>query len=239
MSNILIMSGGMDIDFYIKGIFSYQLFGQTVWVTTTHISVLIVMMVLIAFCIIASRTMKKATEVPGRLQNLLEIGVSALDSMVGDNMHEKAPAFRNYIGTVFVFILFSNLSGLLGIRPPTADYGVTLALAVFIFILLNVGEFKYHKPLGYLKNLFKPMPAFFPLNLIGKFSYVISLSLRLFANLLSGLIIMALVYALLGSVAYAWPAFLHGFFDVFVGAIQAYIFCMLSMNYMYDAVGEG
>ena len=238
MGKALLASGGMDIDFYIHGVFSYQLFGQTVWITTTHVCTLIVLLTLIIFFIIANRKMKKATEIPGGLQNLLEIAVDALDSMVGSNMHEKTKAFRNYIGTVFIFILFSNLSGLLGLRPPTADYGVTLALALFIFLLVNIGEFKYHKPLGYAKNLLKPMAAFLPLNIIGKFSYIVSLSLRLFANLLSGIIIMALVYALLGSVAYAWPAFLHGFFDVFVGAIQAYIFCMLSMNYMYDAMGE-
>ena len=66
----------------------------------------------------------------------------------------------------------------------------------------------------------------------------ISLSLRLFANILSGVVIMAMVYGLLRFIAIGWPAALHVYFDLFSGAIQTYVFCMLTMTYIADAIGD-
>ena len=77
-----------------------------------------------------------------------------------------------------------------------------------------------------------------PINLIGIIAVPISLSLRLFANILSGTVMMALVYGLLGWIATAWPAALHVYFDLFSGSIQTYVFCMLTMTYIADARGE-
>jgi F-type H+-transporting ATPase subunit a len=132
-----------------------------------------------------------------------------------------------------------NTSGLFGLRNATADYGTTLALALVTFGVINVSEFKYHKASGFAKNLFKPMPFFLPINIIGKLSTPVSLSLRLFANNLSGIIMLTLIYSLLRSVAYVWPSFLHAFFDLFIGSLQAYVFCVLSMTYIRNAcVGE-
>ena len=78
---------------------------------------------------------------------------------------------------------------------------------------------------------------YLPINLIGDFAVPVSLSLRLFANVLSGTVMMALVYGLLNKVAYAWPAVLHVYFDLFSGAIQTYVFCMLTMTYIKNAMG--
>ena len=80
-----------------------------------------------------------------------------------------------------------------------------------------------------------PWPFWLPINLIGDFAVPISLSLRLFANVLSGTVMMALVYGLLKVIAYAWPAVLHVYFDMFSGAIQTYVFCMLTMTYISSA----
>ena len=140
VGNIL-LSGGADIDFMIHGVFSYELFGQTVWITTTHICVLIVMLVLAIFSIIAGNTMKKAQEVPKGFQNVVEIVVEMLDGIVSNTMGKNAPGFRNYIGTIFIFILVSNISGLFGLRPPTADYGVTLPLGLMTFTLIHFNKF--------------------------------------------------------------------------------------------------
>ena len=82
------------------------------------------------------------------------------------------------------------------------------------------------------------LPIWFPINLISEFAVPISLSLRLFANVLSGTIIMALIYALLAKFAYFWPGALHAYFDVFSGCIQTYVFCMLTMTYISNAIGE-
>ena len=73
MEQGILLSGGADVDFMIHGVFSYQLFGQTVWITTTHVCVLIVMLIIIAFCIAANRMVKHATEVPSGFQNVVEL----------------------------------------------------------------------------------------------------------------------------------------------------------------------
>ena len=208
MSNAILMSGGADdIDFMIHGLFSYQLFGHTVWITTSHVCILIVMLVILIFAVIANRKIKHATEVPDGFQNVIELIVEKLDGVVMGTMGKVAgPKFVNYISTIFIFIFMSNISGLFGLRPPTADYGTTLALGL--------------------------ITIWFPINVISEIAVPISLSLRLFANVLSGTVMMALVYGLLSKIAIIWPAALHVYFDLFSGAIQTYVFCMLTMTYI-------
>ncbi len=238
MEQGILLSAGADIDFMIHGVFSYELFGQTVWITTTHVSILIVFMVLIGFAIVANRTMKKATDVPGPFQNVVELVVEKIDGMVSGVMGKHAGRFANYIGTIFVFILISNISGLFGLRPPTADYGVTLPLGLLTFFLIHFNKFKHQKVKGVLKGYCEPWPIWAPINLIGDIAVPISLSLRLFANVLSGTVMMALVYGLLSKIAYFWPSVLHIYFDLFSGAIQTYVFCMLTMTYVGSAIGD-
>ena len=239
MGEGILLSEAGGVDFMIHGVFSYELFGQTVWITTTHVCVLIVFLIIIGFCIAANRAVKHATEVPVAFQNVVELIVEMLDGMVGGVMGRQAVRFQNYIGTIFIFILFSNISGLLGLRPPTADYGVTFALGIITFTLIHFNKFKYQKVSGVLKGLCEPWPIWAPINIISDLAVPISLSLRLFANVLSGTAIMALIYALLSKVAIIWPAALHVYFDLFSGAIQTYVFCMLTMTYIADACNTG
>jgi F-type H+-transporting ATPase subunit a len=238
----ILLSSGADIDIMVHGLFSYELFGHTFWITTTHVSILIVMAILIGFSIAANRAMKHASEVPGGFQNVVELIVEKLDGMVRGVMGKSGGKFVNYIGTIFIFILVSNLSGLFGLRPPTADYGVTLPLALLSFILIHFNQFKYQTPKAIWTDMCSPLPPWlpiwFPINLISEIAVPISLSLRLFANVLSGTIIMALIYALLSKLAYFWPGALHAYFDVFSGCIQTYVFCMLTMTYISNAIGE-
>ena len=235
MGQGILLSGSTEVDFMIHGVFSYELFGQQVWITTTHVCVLIVMLIIIGFCIAANRAIKHATEVPSGFQNVVEMIVEMLDGMIGGVMGGQAVRFRNYIGTIFIFILVSNISGLLGLRPPTADYGVTFALGMITFTLIHFNKFKYQKVSGVLKGLCSPWPIWAPINIVSDLAVPISLSLRLFANILSGTAIMALIYALLSKFAIIWPAALHVYFDLFSGAIQTYVFCMLTMTYITDA----
>lgn len=227
-----------DVDFMIHGVFSYEIFGQTVWITTTHICLLIVVLALIGVAFAVSRVMKKATEVPGAAQNAAELVVEMLDGVVKNSMGKNATKFMNYIGTVFIFILICNISSLFGLRPPTADYGVTLPLGLITFVLIHFNKFKHQKVSGVIKGLCDPWPIWAPINIIGDIAVPISLSLRLFANVLSGTVMMALVYGLLSVIAIGWPAVLHVYFDLFSGAIQTYVFCMLTMTYISDAIGD-
>ena len=227
-----------DVDFMIHGVFSYEIFGQTVWITTTHICLLIIILALCGFAIVVNRVMKHATEVPGKFQNAVEMIVDLLDGIVKGGMGKSAYKFMNYIGTVFIVILVCNLSSLVGLRPPTADYGVTLPLGLLTFVLIHFNKFKHQKVSGVIKGLCDPWPIWAPINIIGEIAVPISLSLRLFANVLSGTVMLALVYALLSVIAIGWPAILHVYFDIFSGAIQTYVFCMLTMTYISDAIGD-
>ena len=229
-----------DVNFMIKGIFSYQIFGQTVWITTTHVSLLIVILLLALFSVIAHHVIVNADPYakPGTFQNIVELIVEMLDNMITGSMGKSATKFLGYISTLFVFILISNFSGLLGLRPPTADYGVTFPLGVITFCLIFFNKIKHQGVGGFIKGLCDPWPIWAPINVIGDIAVPVSISLRLFANILSGTVMMALVYGLLNKIAWGWPGFLHLYFDLFSGAIQTYVFCMLTMTYVADAIGE-
>lgn len=233
---ILLESNADNIDFMIHGIIPVNFFGQQVWITTSHACILIVMAIMIIFAIVANRKLKKAKEVPDKFQNLIELMVEMLDGMVASTMGKWAPRFVNYISTIFIFILMSNISGLFGLRPPTADYGTTLALALITFFMIWINKFRHQKIKTIWSDMCSPLPpwlpVWLPINLVSELAVPVSLSLRLFANVLSGTVIMALVYGLLRVIALAWPAVLHVYFDLFSGAIQTYVFCMLTMTYV-------
>ncbi len=237
---ILLSSGADDIDFMIHGLFSYELFGQTVWITTSHVCILIVMLTMIVFAFVANRRLKRAKQVPDTFQNITELIVEKLDGVVAGVMGKNAPKLVNYISTIFIFILMSNISGLFGLRPPTADYGTTLALGLITFFLIHINQFRYQKPKQIWRDMCSPLPPWlpiwFPINLVSEIAVPISLSLRLFANVLSGTVMIALVYGLLSKIAVVWPAALHVYFDLFSGAIQTYVFCMLTMTYVNQAM---
>ena len=224
-------------DFQIHGLVKFELFGQELWLTTTHVSILIVCALLLIFALVVRSKLSDAEGKPGTLQNIAEYIVEMLDNMVKGSMGKNGLRFRNYIGALFLFLIVSNLSGLIGLRPPTADYGVTLPLGLITFTLIQFNNIRYNKVEAFT-GLFKPLPFLFPINLIGEIAVPFSLSLRLFGNVLSGTVIMGLLYGLLSEFAIAWPGVLHIYFDVFSGAIQAYVFCMLTMVFINDKMPE-
>lgn len=226
-----------DVDFMIHGLIKLNLFGQEFWITTTHVSLLIVMLVLLVLALVVNRKMKNPQEFPTGFQNAIEMMVEMLDHMVENSMGRHAKKYVNYISSIFVFIFISNISGLFGLRPPTADYGVTLPLGLMTFAIIQYNNIKYNK-VGAFTGLFKPLPLLFPINLIGEIAVPFSLSLRLFGNVLSGTVMMALIYALLAPFAVGWPGILHIYFDIFSGAIQTYVFCMLTMVFVTEKMPE-
>lgn len=221
-------------DFMIHGVLKYQLFGQDFWITTTTIGMWIVSLIILLVAVLANRTLKRATDVPGVFQNALEYAYDMLANMTDGILGGNARKFVNYIGTIFLFILLSNLSGLLGLRAPTADYGVTFLLGMFTFFIVNYQGIK-NRGVRHFTSLFEPTPILFPINLIGELANPLSISLRLFANLLSGVIIMGLWYGMMPIfVNIGIPAALHVYCDLFSGCIQTYVFCMLTMVYIND-----
>ena len=209
-----------NVDFMIKGVFKFQAFGQELWVTTTEIGLSIVTIVILLIAIVTNVKMKKATEVPGTFQNIIEFAVETLDNMVNGTMGHNAKKFVNYIGTIF------NIGGLFGLRTPTGDFGVTFMLGIFTFCITQYQGIKNHG-IGHLTSMFKPFPILFPINLIGEITNPLSQALRLFGNMMSGVVIMGLWYGMI-------PSFLHVYCDLFSGCIQTYVFCMLTMVYVND-----
>lgn len=231
----MILATGQNVDFMIHGLIEFELFGQKLWITTTHVSLLIVMTLIILFALLVRAKLQRPEETPGLLQSGVEIAIEMLENMVSGVMGTDAGKFMNYVGSIFLFILVSNLSGLFGLRPPTADFGVTLPLGLMTFLIIQYQNIKCNK-VGAFTGLFKPLPLLFPINLIGEVAVPFSLGLRLFGNVLSGTVIMALFYGLvpiflkIGVI----PAVLHAYLDVFSGCIQTYVFCMLTMTYVKD-----
>ena len=226
-----------EVDFGIKGYFQYSFFGHEVWLTTTHVTMLIIMLLILAFAVAANIAIRNAdpNKVPGKFLNIVEYMVEMVDNMTLSSMGtEHGHKFANYIGTLFIYILLSNISGIIGLRSATADYGVTFGLALVTFVLIHFNGFKYQK-FGHITNLFKPV-ILAPINIIGEIATPISLSLRLFGNVLSGTVMLALIYGLLPKlllfIISPVMAGLHVYFDIFSGAIQTYVFCMLTMVFI-------
>ena len=226
-----------DADFMIHCLKKLNVFGQEVYLTTTHVSLLIICVGLVLLALAERIKLRDTEGKPSRFQNAIEMGIEMLDGMVKGSMGKSAVRYQNYIGVLFIFLLFSNLSGLLGLRPPTADYGVTFPLGIITFVLIQYNNIKWNKFRAFT-DLFKPIPILFPINLIGELAVPFSISLRLFGNVVSGTVIMALIYGLLSKFAFLWPGVLHAYFDLFSGAIQTYVFCMLTMVFITQKIPE-
>lgn len=235
----MLLASDTEVDFSIHHLLEYEFLGQTVYVTTSHICMFLIMATLVIFALVARRTILHAKEIPTGFQNVVEFAVEVLQGFVNSSMGTHGKKYMNYVGTLFLFILFSNISGLFGLRPPTADFGTTFSLALITFVMIQYNNIKYNK-IGAFTGLFKPLPFLFPINLIGEIATPISMSLRLFGNVMAGTVMMALFYGLLPLlVKIGIPAALHAYFDLFSGAIQAYVFAMLTMVFVSDKMSEG
>ncbi|MDI6706409.1 MAG: F0F1 ATP synthase subunit A [Bacillota bacterium] len=196
--------------------------GVTETVTTTWA----IMALLAAFSLLSARNLK---EIPGPVQNILEILVEGIESLTSTTMGEDKLGFAPYMGTLALYLLFANLAGLFAFRPPTADLNTTMALAVITFISIHYYGIKAKGLGAYLKGFTEPIPLLLPLNIIGELAIPISLSFRLFGNILGGVIIMYLLY---NVVPIAVPVVPHIYFDLFAGILQTFIFVMLSMVFI-------
>ena len=211
---------------------------ETVYLTQTFVSTWIVMAILIIFAIVVRLSISKFKDIPHGFQNVVEAMVETMSNFASSTMGSKMDSYGGIYFSFFSFILLSNYSGLFGLRVPTADLGTTGALAVMTFALIHLAGIRMQRK-RYFKSFFEPMPLFFPINLVGELSKPISLGFRLFGNMLGGLIIMGLVYEMLPFVMrFLLPDILHAYFDVFAGALQAFIFTVLSMTFISQKASD-
>ncbi|MDR1514799.1 MAG: F0F1 ATP synthase subunit A [Synergistaceae bacterium] len=210
----------------------FEVSGMPVYLTQSLLSTWIVMAVLILSAIFVRIKLRSFSPVPSGFQNFVELAAETTDNMVKSMMGDGFESLGGYFFSVLVFILVSNYTVLLGMRPPTSDLSTTLALA-----LLSAGSMHFlgisrHRG-RYFKEYFEPVWLFFPMHLMEDLTKPLSLSFRLFGNILGGVIIFELIYELFPfPLRFVIPSFLHAYFDVFVGALQAYIFTVLSMTFI-------
>ena len=212
--------------------------GKNIIVPDTIVNTWVVTVLLIIFALVVNKKIKKANidEAPSNFLNVIEALVDVVEGLVKDTMGPQNMKFAPYILTLMCFLVVANLFGLLGFSPPTSDFSVTFSLALITFALTQYWSFKNAGGLlGYLKGFTEPMFFLTPLNVIGELANPISLSFRLFGNIMSGGIIMALLYSALGYIAPLITPPLHAYFDVFSGVLQTFIFVMLSMIFIGGA----
>ena len=206
--------------------------GFELYITETHLSTWIIMGILITFALIVRFNLKKFKDVPKGLQNVTEAMVEAFDKFVKNSAGEKMMWLGNWYFMAFAFLLLSNLGGLLYLRNPTADWTMTFAFAFVTFILIEYANIKTRGRKFFLSMLN-------PLDLIGELARPVSLSFRLFGNILAGMILMTLLYTVTPFfIRFLVPIPLHFFFDVFAGGLQAFVFCVLSLSFIGTAAAE-
>lgn len=167
--------------------------------------------------------------------------VETITNYTVDNMGEKhGKRMAAYIGSVFIYILLANMMGLIGLSSPTSTLSVTLVFAIITFCLIQYAKIDANGFVGYLKGFFDPFFLFVIPNFFGAIAPLISLSLRLFGNVLSGTVIMTLLYSFGAWVSGFLPIFgfnwfgvllapvLHLYFDMFSAFLQAFIFISLT-----------
>jgi F-type H+-transporting ATPase subunit a len=227
---LTILQGGGDssggVNFDVKNFGVVKLGSVDLWITETLVNTWIIMAVLIVFAICARVALTKFKQVPKGFQNVVEMLVDFFDNFVKSSGGERLLPLGNWYFMVFGFLLVSNLSGLVGFRPPTADWTVTFAFAFVTFSLIQVISCRA-KGLRFFKSFINP------LNIIGELARPISLSFRLFGNIVAGMIIMSLIYGLTPVfIKFIVPSVLHFYFDLFAGVLQAYIFSILSLSFI-------
>jgi F-type H+-transporting ATPase subunit a len=200
-------------------------------VTETVITTWALMATLTIVCGLATRGL---AVVPTGRQAMVETLVEGIAEQLRAIIDRDPWQFMPLLGTLFIFLVTANLSGLLpGVRAPTASIETSAALAVIVFFSVHVYGVRLNGLGGYLKGYLKPNPIMLPLNVLSEFTRSFSLMMRLFGNIMSGELVLAIVVALAGLLV-PIPFMV---FEILVGLVQAYIFSVLAAVYIGGAVG--
>ena len=213
-----------------KPIFTFAIGNIPIDITINIVIQWIIMALLIGVAIFFSKNLK---EVPDKKQTIIESFVVFIRNLVGENMGEEYRNFVPFIGTIAVFLLAMNLTGFIGLKPPTQSYGIALGMGIITFLVIQGYTIKKLGLLHYFTGYGKPFAIMLPLNLLERVMLPVSLSLRLFGNMFAATYIMSMAYSSLDKIGWiaqiGLPIPLHLYFDAFDGTIQMIIFLMISM----------
>jgi F-type H+-transporting ATPase subunit a len=226
----------------IKTLFTIRLGSFALPISDTVVTTWAIMLVLIVGSFFATRRLK---EKPRGLQLVIESYVGLINNLAKENMGHHWKTFAPFLGTVGLFLgvanvlpFFSPVAGFgfeppFPIKPPTRDINVTSAFAIVSILTVLFSGIIVKKPVGWVKGLAKPSPIMFPFNILEYFIRPLSLSLRLFGNILGAYIVMQLLEIVM-------PLFLPPvfglYFDFFDGLIQAVVFTYLTTIFIAEAI---
>lgn len=215
-------------------------------VTETVTNAWLVMALITGLIFYFTRNLQK---VPSKKQVLVEKMVTTVYDMVEQTMGRDKLGFAPYIGTLFMFSLFSSMLSLFTLRPPTADVNTTLCWALITFFMVQINAIRKKKIGGWLHGFIEPIPIIVPMNIISEFANPVSLTFRHFGNIAAGQVITTLMYSGLAAAStffFSWlpipilqlglPAVLSIYFDLFTAGMQAFIFSMLTMVFVAMAM---
>ena len=196
---------------------------------TSLIMTWIVMGILILFAYLAT---KKASLIPHPVQVVAESLINIFYNLVVDTLdEEKAKKYFPLICSLFMFLLLCNWIGAIPMMAePTRDLNTTLGMGILGGVISHYSGIRAKGIMGYLKEYCSPMWFMAPLNVIGELAQVVSVSFRLYGNILGGAIIIVIGSQLLKSVIV--PPALVMYFGLFVGTVQAFVFTMLTLVYI-------
>lgn len=193
--------------------------------------------VIVLLIVFGYMPVKAMSIVPGKVQNVLEVIVSGIEEFMVTVTGEEGRWLLPLAATVFIYILGCNLIGLIpGFYPPTANLNTTLSCALVVVIFTHVIGIMYHGP-SYIKHFLGPVwwmvPIIFPIEVIGHVARILSLSFRLFGNMMGHELVLGILFLLAGAFFAPLPIMALG---VFVAFVQAFVFFLLSVMYFTGAM---
>jgi len=193
--------------------------------------------IMIFLIVVGGLAVKGLSMIPTKGQNFWEIVIDGMEEFMVDLTGDEGRWFFPLIATVFLYIAACNLSGLLpGFYPPTASLNTTASCALVVVIFTHIIGVKYHGA-AYIKHFLGPIwwmvPIIFPIEIIGHLARIMSLSFRLFGNMMGHELVLAILFMLAGAFFAPLPIMAMG---VFVALVQAFVFFLLSIMYFTGAM---
>jgi len=189
--------------------------------------------------LVAFLATRRLTLIPTGWQNAVEMIVTALLDQIEETMGPKGKKVAPLIITLFMFLLVANWQGLIpGLSSPTNDLNTTLGLALMVVGFVQILGIIHKGPVAFIKHFFKPFIPFVIINIVEEISKPLTLSFRLFGNILAGEILIEILGKLVPWF-FPVPNVIWLLFSVFVGVVQAFIFTILSLSYLSSALQDG
>ena len=208
----------------------WQIYGP-INLNATIVFTWIVMALMVIGSWIITRNLATGAEL-SRGQTALEVIVTTIQDQIREVTQQDPRRYLLFIGSLFLFIAISNLLSIVpGYHPPTGSLSTTTALAICVFFAVPIFGISQQGLRGYLAQYIKPSPIMLPFNIIGELSRTLALAVRLFGNVMSGSMLVAILLAIVPLI---FPIIMQ-VLGLLTGLIQAYIFAILAMVYIASA----